>query len=131
MKHSRSLGSLLAIGLGFGLGILACSHETKSEQPSSDQKSPVSAETDAGVVDPACPTQGGQRDDSLSGACVTGAQCSFSTPGGPGACKPGWTFVPVVPAQWMCTCPYGKWDCEVVGGGLGTLVCPGADAGIP
>lgn len=118
------------------LGVLACSSETKAppEAPAGQppgQASPISAESPPAVIDPACPAQGGQREEILKGQCVKGAECSFSTPAGVENCKPGMRSIPVVPTEWKCTCPEAEWSCTVTGGGLGVVNCPGFDSGAP
>ena len=120
-------GSFVAAAV---LGLAACSHATKADQPAADQASSESVDAGPDVVDPACPVQDVQRDDILRGPCVIGARCSFATGGGLGACRPDATFVPSVPDEWLCTCGGGEWVCNVTGGGLGLVSCPGADSGL-
>ncbi len=133
----RRLGAvtLVACAGGFvaaaGLGVTACSHATKSGEPAADQSSSESVDAGPDVVDPACPSQDLQREDILRGSCVIGAECRFTTPAGAEACRPDATFAPAVPDEWLCTCGGGEWVCNVTGGGFGTIICPGADAGLP
>ena len=122
-----------SLGIAVALTVVACTHtsQTPPDQIPAEDRAPVTTDAQAAVVDPSCPTQGGEREDILKGQCAIGAECRFSTPGGAANCKPGWTFIAAIPDEWLCTCASAEWKCDVTAGGFGVVPCPGVDSGIP
>lgn len=114
-----------------GAGIVGCVADAKLPPPEKNSTGQASTVGSEAAVDPSCPIEGAERDEVVRGACVKGAECRFSTPGGPAACRPGRPVVPVTASQWRCTCVDAIWACNVTSGGFGVLQCPdaGSDAG--
>jgi putative hemolysin len=66
----------LGVAIAIALTVVACTHtsEAPPDRAASGDAS-VASDARAVVVDPSCPTQGGQREDILQGECATGADC--------------------------------------------------------
>lgn len=82
-------------------------------------------------TDPSCSSVSTsvKREEPPTGACTTGAECRFSTPG-PELCqRPGAQVAPASGSGWHCACVDTQWACEVTSGGFGMIFCP--DAGEP
>lgn len=101
----------------------ACSDEKGGSGNQGPSKETAEDADTRSVVDPTCPEDHGEREDTPAGSCAMGATCSFETTA---TCKAGVAFVPATPNQWECRCPDGTWACEIVSGGYGVVPCPDA-----
>ena len=73
-----------------------------------------------------CPvSDSGIFEDTPIGACTGVGSCAFQIDA---VCRPGLTAIPSTPPVFECSCVSNQWQCAVVSGGGGLMLCGDAGA---